>query len=145
MFFTAKKGKLKVKVAQSCLPLCDPMKYTVCAILQAWILELGSLSLLQWIFLTQGSNPGLPHCRWILYHLSHQGSPRILEWVACPFSSGYSQTRDWTQVSCIAGGLFTSWATKDNHQNRQFSDEGKNKMWSANYMSDKALISRICK
>ena len=30
--------------------------------------------LLQWIFPTQGSNPGLPHCRWILYHLSHQGS-----------------------------------------------------------------------
>ena len=39
-----------------------------------------SLSLLQGIFTTQGSNPGLPHCRRILYHLSHQGSPRILEW-----------------------------------------------------------------
>jgi len=36
--------------------------------------------LLQGIFPTQGSNPGLPHCRRILYHLSHQGSPRILEW-----------------------------------------------------------------
>ena len=35
----------------------------------------GSLSLLQGIFPTQGSNPGLPHCRWILYHLSHKGSP----------------------------------------------------------------------
>jgi len=35
----------------------------------------GSLSLLQRIFPTQGSNPGLPHCRWILYQLSHQGSP----------------------------------------------------------------------
>ena len=35
----------------------------------------GSCSLLQGIFPTQGSNPGLPHCRWILYHLSHQGSP----------------------------------------------------------------------
>ena len=34
----------------------------------------GSLSLLQGIFPTQGSNPGLPHCRQILYHLSHQGS-----------------------------------------------------------------------
>ena len=41
-----------------------------------------SLSLLQGIFLTQGSNPGLPHCRQILYQLSHQGSPRIPEWVA---------------------------------------------------------------
>ena len=28
------------------------------------------------IFPTQGSNPGLPHCRWILYPLSHQGSPK---------------------------------------------------------------------
>ena len=44
----------------------------------------GSLSLLQRIFPTQGSNPGLPHCRQILYQLSHKGSPRILEWVACP-------------------------------------------------------------
>ena len=35
----------------------------------------GSLSLLQGIFLTQGSNPGLPHCRWIPYQLSYQGSP----------------------------------------------------------------------
>ena len=33
-----------------------------------------SLSLLQGIFPTQGSDPGLPHCRWILYQLSHQGS-----------------------------------------------------------------------
>ena len=35
----------------------------------------GSLSLLQGIFPTQGSNPGLPHCRWILNQLSYQGSP----------------------------------------------------------------------
>jgi len=50
----------------------------------------GSLSLLQRIFPTQGSNPGLPHCRRILYQLSHKGSPKILEWVAYPFSSGSS-------------------------------------------------------
>ena len=41
----------------------------------------GCHALLQGIFPTQGSNPGLPHCRWILYHLSNKGSPRILEWV----------------------------------------------------------------
>ena len=34
----------------------------------------GSHSLLQGFFLIQGSNPGLPHCRWILYQLSHKGS-----------------------------------------------------------------------
>ena len=39
----------------------------------------GSLSLLQGIFPTQGSNPGLPHCGRTLYQLSHQGSPRIME------------------------------------------------------------------
>ena len=37
----------------------------------------GSLSLLQGIFPTQGSNPGLLHCRWILYQLSHKGSPKM--------------------------------------------------------------------
>ena len=36
---------------------------------------------------------------------------RILEWVAVPFSRGSSQPRDWIQVSHIAGGFFTSWAT----------------------------------
>ena len=50
----------------------------------------GSLSLLQGLFPTQRLNPGLLHCWWILYQLSHQGSPRILEWVAHPFSSGSS-------------------------------------------------------
>ena len=38
--------------------------------------EVGSLSLLQWIFLTQESNRGLLHCRQILYQLSYQGSPQ---------------------------------------------------------------------
>ena len=59
----------------------------------------GSLSLLQGIFLTQESNQGLLHCRRILYQLSHKGSLRILEWVAFPFSRGSSQPRDRTQVS----------------------------------------------
>ena len=38
---------------------------------------------------------------------------RILEWVAFPFSRGFSQPRDRMQVSCIAGGFFTSWATRE--------------------------------
>ena len=73
----------------------------------------GSCSLLQGIFPTQGSNPGLLHCRWILYCLRHQGSPRILEWVAYPFSSRSSWPRDWIRISCIAVGFFTSWATRE--------------------------------
>ena len=58
--------------------------------------RVGSLSLLQWIFPTQRSNPGLLHCRQILYQLSNQGSPRILELVAYPFSSGSSWSRNRT-------------------------------------------------
>ena len=73
----------------------------------------GSLSLLQGIFPTQGPNPGLPHCRQILYQLSHQGSPRILEWVAYAFSSGASRPRNLTGVSCSAGRFFTSWTTRE--------------------------------
>ena len=73
----------------------------------------GSLSLLQGIFPTQELNPGLSHCRQILYQLSHKGSPRILEWIAYPFSSGSSQPRNQTGVSCIAGGFFTNWALRE--------------------------------
>ena len=102
----------------------------------------GSLSLLQGIFPTQGLNPGLPHCRQILYRLSRKGSPwsesesEVAQ--SCPvlcdpilsgssihgvfqarvlewaaFSRGSSQPRDWTQVYCIAGRRFTVWATRE--------------------------------
>ena len=86
-----KNASIICEVAQSCLTLCNPMDYTVHGILQARILELGSLSLLQGIFPAQGSNP---HYRKILYHLSHKESPRILEWVTYPFSSGSSPPRN---------------------------------------------------
>ena len=82
--------------------------------------RVGSLSLLQGIFPTQGLNPSLSHCKQILYQLSHKGSPRILEWIAYPVSSGSSWPypvssgsswpRNRTGVSCIAGGFFTNWA-----------------------------------
>ena len=73
----------------------------------------GSLSLLHRIFPTQGSNPGLLHCTWILYQLSHKGSPRIVEWTAYRFSRGSSRPRNWIGVSCIAGGFFTNWAIRE--------------------------------
>ena len=72
--------RVKVKVAQSC-PTLQPH-----GLYSPWNSPgqntgVGSLSLLQGIFPTQGSNLGLPP--WlILYQLSHKGSPRILEWVA---------------------------------------------------------------
>ena len=97
--------KSEAKVTQSCLTL-RPRG------LSPWNFPdqntgVGSLSLLQRIFPTQGLNPGLPHCRQILYQISHKGSPRTLEWVAYPFSRGSSQSRNQTGVSCIAGGLPT--------------------------------------
>ena len=92
---------------------------------------IGCHVLLRGIFPTQGLDPGLLHCRWILYQLSHKGSPkplqscsilcdpmdcslpgcsvhfsilhaRILEWVAMSSSRGSSQPADQTHVSCVS-------------------------------------------
>ena len=75
------QSKMSVLVPQWCPTLCDAMDYNLPGSLsmefsrqEYWS---GYHSLLQEIFLTQGSNPALPHCRQILYHLSHQGSPSI--------------------------------------------------------------------
>ena len=87
----------------------------------------GSRSLLQWIFPTQGSNPGLPHCRWILYQLSHKESPRTLEWVAYPFSRVSSWPRNRTRVSCITGRFFTHYAiTQGSPSEKLFNREKLN-------------------
>ena len=71
----------------------------------------GYHALLQGLFPSQGSNPCLPHCRWILY-LSHKRSAWILEWVAYHFSRGSTLPRNWTRVSCNADRFFSSWATR---------------------------------
>ena len=99
-------------VAQLCPTLCDPMDCSppgssVHGDSPGKNIGVGCLALLQGIFPTQGLNPGLLHCRWILYHLSHQGSPRILEWVAYHFSRRSSQPTNQTSVYHIAGGFFT--------------------------------------
>ena len=73
----------------------------------------GSLFLLQGVFPTQALNPGLQHCRRILYQLSHKGSPRILEGIAYPFSSSSSRPRNRTRVSYTAGRFFTNWAIRE--------------------------------
>ena len=101
---------------QSCPTLCDPMDcsppgYSVHGDSpgkNTGVLPCPSPG----IFPTQGLNPSLPHCRQILYHLSHQGSPASQEWVACPFFRGTSWPRNWTGVSCIASGLFNNWTIR---------------------------------
>ena len=50
---------------------------------------------------------------------------RILEWVVFPFSRGSSQPRDRTEVSCIAGGFFTSWATREAQTDNKNSSKQK--------------------
>ena len=72
-----------MKVTQSCLTLCEPMDYRVHRILQARILEWAAFPFLQGIFLIQGSNPGFPHCRRILYQLSYQGIPIYIREYIC--------------------------------------------------------------
>ena len=69
-------------VAQSCLTLCDLMAYSppdsfVHGDSPDKNIAVGCHALLQGIVPNQGSNPGLPHYRWILYCLSHQESPRV--------------------------------------------------------------------
>ena len=97
------KSESEVKVTfDSLWPCNSPGQNT-------WV---GRLSVLQRIFPTQGLNSGLPHSSQILYQLSQQGSPRILEWVAYPFSSRSSWPRNQTGVSWIAG-FFTNWATRE--------------------------------
>ena len=115
---SVKKLYVLCLVTQSSLTLCDPMDYSR----QGFSVHgdspgkntgVGCHVFLQRIFPTQGLNPGLLHCRRILYCLSHQGSPRKLEWVAYPFSRRSSWPSNRTRISLIAGGLFTSWASRE--------------------------------
>ena len=82
-----KGAESEMKVAQSSLTLCDPH-----VLYSPWNSPgkntgIGSLSFLQGNFPTQGSNPGLPHCRRVLYQLSHKpkdtgvGSLSLLQWI----------------------------------------------------------------
>ena len=106
-------NEVKVLVTQSCLTLGDPMD---CSLPGSSVhgdspgknAGLGCHAVLQGIFPLQGLNPGLLHCKQILYHLSQQESLGILEWVAYPFSRGPSWPRNRTRVSCIAGRFIIS-------------------------------------
>ena len=94
-------------VAQSCPTLCNPMDCSppgssVHGDFPGTNTRMGNRALLQ------GLNPGLRIAGRFFNHLSHQESPRILEWVAYPFSRGSSQPRNRTRVSSIADGFFTS-------------------------------------
>ena len=76
---------VKVLVVQSCPTLCDSMDCSPPGLLCPWDspgknIGVGSHSLLQGIFPTYRLNPGLLHCKQILYLLSHQGNSRKKRW-----------------------------------------------------------------
>ena len=101
----------------------------------------GCHALLQEVFPTQGLKPGLLHCRRILYQLSHKGSPKILEWVAYPFSSGSSWPRNQTGVSCTVGRFFTSWSTREAQSTQRKLFKDKLTLW---YLIQKSNSSSEC-
>ena len=85
-------------VAQSCLTIFDPMDcslsgFSVHGDSPGKNTTVGCHALLQGSFPTQGSNPSFPHCWQILHHLSHKGSPRILEWVDLSLLQGIFLTQ----------------------------------------------------
>ena len=102
-------------VTQLCLTLWNPME---CSPPGSFVhgdspgknTGVGCHALLQGNLPHPGITPKSPSLLADSYHLSHQGSSSILEWVAYPFSRGSSPPRNWTRVSCIAGRFFTSGA-----------------------------------
>ena len=109
---------MKVKAAESCLTLCDPMD---CSLPGSSVRGILQVKILEWVAIPFSKGSSQPRDQTqlshiaggFLYQLSHQGSPRILEWVAYPFSSGSSQPRNWTRVSSTAGRFSTSWAARN--------------------------------
>ena len=96
----------EVKVAQSCPTLWDPTDYTVHSILQARIQEWVAFPNARASSQSRDRTQVSRKCRQILSQLSHRGSPRILEWVAYPFSSGFSWPRNWTGSFALQVNIF---------------------------------------
>ena len=120
--------KVKVKVPQLCLILCDLMDCIAHGILQARIL--GGCSLLQGIFPTQGSNWGLLYCRRILYQLSHKGSPHIK-----PSNS----TPKWTRKIIKWNPKLAKKKKKKNGNNK---DQSENKLDKIKRQCQRSLTTR---
>ena len=108
-----------VKVTQLHLMLCDLIDYTFHGIFQARILEWVSFPFSMGSSQPRDWTQVPPHCRQVLYQLSHKGSPRILEWVVYPFSSGTSWLRNQTGVSYIEGDSLPTILLEPNRYNKK--------------------------
>ena len=107
---TLSSQKVKVKVAESCPTLCNPMD-------SPWNSPgqntgVGSLSISPGDLPNPRIESRSPALQVDTLQLSHKGSPRILRWVAYPFSRGSSRPRNGTGVSCFAGGFFINSAIR---------------------------------
>ena len=105
-FFLSQKGdreKQNEDIKKNCYylqTLCHPKDCILHGILQANT-GAGSCSFLHRIFPIQELNSGVLHCRKILFQLSHQGSPRILEWVLSLFLVTFlTQELNWGLLHC---------------------------------------------
>ena len=96
-----------VKVAGSCPTFCDPMGYTVHGILQARILKWVAIP-----FSRRSSKPRFPALRADSLSVEPPGKPNNTGVGSLSFSSRCCWPRNQTWASCIAGGFFTSWATR---------------------------------
>ena len=86
--------------------------------------SVGSLSLLQGMFPTQGWNPGLPHCGLILYQLSYKGSPRILG--SLSLLQRIFPTQESNQGLLHCRQFFTNWAIREAQNSGKCSKMSKN-------------------
>ena len=94
-----------VLVVQSCLTLCNTIDYFLPGSSGPWNslgrnTRVGSYSLLQGIFPAQGLNLDLPHCRQILYHLSHKGSPTLIKYCIIKYTKVQLLVKDECTCQC---------------------------------------------
>ena len=107
-------------VTQSCPTLCNPMDCSppgssVHGDSPGKNTGVRCHALLQGIFPTQGSNPGLLHCRRILFPSEPPGKPKNTTVGSLSLLQGIFPTQELNWVSCIAGRFLTSWATREAH------------------------------
>ena len=123
------------------MTLCDPMDFMPPASSIQWGFSkariLGWVAMLQGIFPTQGWNPGLPHCRWTLYHLRYRGSPEsslsqveTFEFLAVVTHSAVSILGFWPTIIWARWYPVMGPRGRTTHQQRLLSGPGEGLLWT---------------
>ena len=144
-------------ITQSCPTLCNPIRFLCPWNLPGKNTGVGCHSLLQGIFPTQGSNPGLLHCSWILYHLSHQGSIliwnillitqdiRIFKFLTLIISLSILEGGDDTERrSCMKQEFPNLFSTRDQFHGRQLFMDQRVGGWFWNDSNALHLLCTLC-